>query len=95
LKDKIMEIVSSRDFRSQMSEYLRKALGSDVVIKTRTYGSFRIVPVTEDDTIMSKEEFFAKIDRAKKSIEAGHSHAKKAGETLEAFMGRMQLEGNV
>lgn len=95
IKQQIMEIVSSRDFRSRIGEYLRKALGSDVVIKTRSYGSFRIVPVTEDDTIMSKEEFFAKLDRAKKSIESGHGHAKKAGETLEAFMKRMQLEGNV
>lgn len=90
-----MKIVSSRDFRSQMGEYLRKALSSDVVIKTRSYGSFRIVPVNEDDTIMSKEEFFEKLDRAKKNIEAGHSYEKKLGETLEAFMGRMQLEGNV
>lgn len=90
-----MEIVSSRDFRSQMSEYLRKALCSEVVIKSRSHGSFRIVPVTDDDTIMSKEEFFAKLDRAKKNIEAGHSYEKKLGETLEAFMGRMQLEGNV
>lgn len=90
-----MEIVSSRDFRSQMSEYLRKALSSDVVIKSRSHGSFKIVPVTEDDTMMSKAEFFAKLDRAKASIEAGHRHTMKPGEALEAFMERMQLEGNV
>lgn len=90
-----MEIVSSRDFRSQMGEFLKKALRSEVVIKSRSHGSFRIVPVTDDDTIMSKEEFFAKLDRAKKNIEAGLSYEKKPGETLEAFMGRMQLEGNV
>lgn len=38
IKQQIMEIVSSRDFRSRIGEYLRKALGSDVVIKTRSYG---------------------------------------------------------
>lgn len=39
-----MEIVSSRDFRSQMGEYLRKALSSEVVIKSRDFGSFKLVP---------------------------------------------------
>jgi phd_YefM len=91
----IMEIVSSREFRSQMGEFLKKARSSDIVIKSRSHGSFKIIPVTEDDTMMSKAEFFAKLDRAKTSIEAGHRHAMKPGETLEAFMGRMQLEGNV
>ena len=47
-----------------MGEYLRKALSSEVVIKSRDFGSFKLVPLTEDDTLMSKEEFFAKIDQA-------------------------------
>lgn len=67
-----MEVISSRDFRSQMGEYMRKALCSDVVIKSRSHGSFKLVPVSEDDTLMSKEVFFAKIDRALKNIEEGN-----------------------
>lgn len=90
-----MEIVSSRDFRSQMGEYLRKALSSDVVIKSRSHGAFKIVPVTEDDTLMSKEAFFAKLDKALSSYRDGKGYEMQAGETLEAFMSRMSTEGNV
>lgn len=90
-----MEIVSSRDFRSQMGEYLRKALSSEVVIKSRDFGSFKLVPLTEDDTLMSKEEFFAKIDRAISNLRAGNGYTMMKGESLEEFMERMEIEGNV
>lgn len=90
-----MEVVSSRDFRSQMGEYLRKALSSDVVIKSRSHGAFRLVPVTEDDTLMSKEAFFAKLDKALSSYNGGKHYEMRPGETLEAFIARMSEEGNV
>lgn len=45
--------------------------GEDIVLKSRENGSFKLVPVTEDDTLMSKEEFLAKIDRATQSIKEG------------------------
>lgn len=91
----IMEVISSRDFRAQMGEYMRKALSSDVIIKSRSHGSFKLVPVSEDDTLMSKEAFFAKIDRALQSIEEGHFHTMMPGESVEDFMDRMETEGNV
>ena len=81
-----MEIVSSRDFRSQMGEYLRKALSSEVVIKSRDLGSFKLVPLTEDDTLMSKEEFFAKIDRAIERVRAGQYTEVSTKEELTAFL---------
>lgn len=90
-----MEIISSRDFRSQMGEYLRKALSSEVVIKSRDFGSFKLVPLTKDDTLMSKEEFFAKIDRAISNLRAGNGYTMMKGESLEEFMERMEIEGNV
>lgn len=90
-----MEVISSRHFRSQMGEYMRRALSSDVVIKSRSHGSFKLVPVSEDDTLMSKEAFFAKIDKALQNIESGNYHTMRPGESLEAFMDRMESEGNV
>lgn len=90
-----MEIVSSRDFRSQMGEYLRKALSSEVVIKSRDFGSFKLVPLTEDDTLMTKEEFFAQIDRAISNLRVGNGYTMMEGESLEEFMERMEIEGNV
>lgn len=90
-----MEIVSSRDFRSQMGEYLRKALSSEVVIKSHDFGSFKLVPLTEDDTLMTKEEFFAQIDRAISNLRVGNGYTMMEGESLEEFMERMEIEGNV
>lgn len=81
-----MEVISSRDFRSQMSEYMRKALKTDVIIKSRSLGSFKLVPVTEDDTLMSKKEFFAKIDQALKNIEAGNFVEVRTREELHDFL---------
>lgn len=90
-----MEVVSSRDFRSQMGLYMRKALNSDIIIKSRSLGAFKLVPVSEDDTLMSKEVFFAKIDKALQSIEAGNYHTMLPGESAEDFMERMEAEGHV
>ena len=67
----------------------------EVVIKSRDFGSFKLVPLTEDDTLMSKEEFFAKIDRAISNLRAGNGYTMMEGESLEEFMERMELEGNV
>lgn len=81
-----MKVVSSRDFRSQMGEYLRKALTSDVIIKSRDFGSFKLVPLTEDDTLMTKEEFFAKIDQAIERVRAGQYTEVTNKEELTAFL---------
>lgn len=81
-----MEVISSRDFRSQMGEYMRRALSSDVVIKSRSHGSFKLVPVSEDDTLMSKEAFLAKIDRALQSIEEGNFVEVRTRDELHEFL---------
>lgn len=82
----IMEVISSRDFRTQMGEYMRKALSSDVIIKSRSHGSFKLVPVSEDDTLMSKEAFYAKIDKALQSIEDGNFVEVRTRKELHDFL---------
>lgn len=82
----VMEVISSRDFRSQMGEYMRRALSSDIIIKSRSFGAFKLVPVSEDDTLMSKEAFFAKIDKALANIEAGNFVEVKTKEELHALL---------
>ncbi|MDR1883174.1 MAG: prevent-host-death protein [Prevotella sp.] len=76
-----MLVISTREFREKQGMYLHKVKnGEDIVLKSRENGSFKIIPVTEDDTLMSKEDFFAKIDRAAQSIEEGKGktvHSKK------------------
>ena len=62
------------------------ALRWEVVIKSRDFGSFKLVPLTEDDTLMSKEEFFAKIDRAIERVRAGQYTEVSTKEELIAFL---------
>ncbi len=90
-----MQIVSAREFRSNQGKFLGAARrGQDVFITSR-YGNFRIVPVTDDDTLMSKEAYLAKIEKAIEEIQHGNTHAMKQGESLDDFLTRMEAEGNV
>ncbi|MPM21402.1 hypothetical protein SDC9_67846 [bioreactor metagenome] len=67
-----MIIVSSREFRDKQKSYLDKVdEGVEILIRRGKNKSYKIVPVQEDDTLMSKEEFFAMIDRALEEAEQG------------------------
>jgi len=71
--DSIMVIVTGRDFRANTAKYVDVALrGEDVVVKSRA-GSFRIVPITEDDVVVNKRDLAAELRgaliEAKDSIE--------------------------
>jgi antitoxin (DNA-binding transcriptional repressor) of toxin-antitoxin stability system len=76
-----MLVVSLREFRANQKSYLDKVdEGIDILIRREENKSYKIVPVPEDDTLMSKEDFFAKIDRAAQSIKEGKGktvHSKK------------------
>lgn len=49
-----MQVVSTREFRSNQGRYLTAARkGQSVLLKSR-YGNFKIVPVTEEDTIEAR-----------------------------------------
>ena len=68
-----MVIVTGRDFRANTAKYVDVALrGEDVVVKSRA-GSFRIVPITEDDVVGNKRDLAAELRgaliEAKDSIE--------------------------
>ena len=82
-----MEVISSRDFRSNQSKYLGMAAkGQGIILKTRSLGSFKITPLTEDDTLMSKEEFFMKLERARKEIKEGKGTVLKTKEEIDRFL---------
>lgn len=90
-----MITISSREFRSNQKDYLDKVAQGLEVLITRKNESFKIVKVTEDDTLMSKEAFFAQIEKAIADVKEGRTHAMKAGESVEQFLERMETEGNV
>jgi antitoxin (DNA-binding transcriptional repressor) of toxin-antitoxin stability system len=71
--DSIMVVVTGRDFRANTAKYVDVAYrGEDVVVKSRA-GSFRIVPVTEDDVVINgrdlAEELRGALMEAKESME--------------------------
>jgi len=49
-----MEIVSARNFRVNQTALLNKALNGETVLLTSRVGTFRIVPVTEEDTLTTR-----------------------------------------
>ena len=81
-----MEVVSTRQFRDNMATYLEHITdGQELILKTRDKGSFVIRKVKEDDTLMTKEEFFAKIEESRKQIERGEYTVINTKEELDNF----------
>ena len=68
-----MVVVTGRDFRANTAKYVGVALsGEDVVVKSRA-GSFRVVPISEDDIVVINRALSAEprgvLMEAKDSIE--------------------------
>jgi len=81
-----MLVTSTREFREKQGEYLgRVSKGEDLVLLSRKFGSFKIIPVTNDDTLMSKEKFFAKLKRSKQEIKEGKGIVIRNDEELQAY----------
>jgi len=82
-----MLIISTRQFRENQSLYLGRSKGEDVILKSRTEGCFKIVPVSVDDTLMSKEQLDVVIKKGLQDIEEGRGKEY----TLEELRIRMGL----
>lgn len=49
-----MIIVTGRDYRANLAKYYNLAQkGEDVIVKAR-YGSWKVIPITEDDIVVNK-----------------------------------------
>ena len=48
----------------------------------------RLAAKKEDPTLMTKEEFFARVDEAKAQYDRGEAHMMLPGEDLTAYLGR-------
>ena len=49
-----MQIVSAREFRSNQTAVLKKALNGESVLINSRIGTFKIVPVTEEDSLTTR-----------------------------------------
>ncbi len=55
VKQKIMQVVSARDFRANQTKILTAARKGQTVMLTSRVGNFKIVPITDDDTIIEMD----------------------------------------
>ena len=87
-----MVVVSSREFRANQRKYFDLARSNDVVITSRSHGSYRLVPVSESDTLIDQATLDAKIRQGIADYESGRVHRMNEGESSEDFLGRMISE---
>ena len=87
-----MVVVSSREFRANQKKYFDLAQSSLVVITSRTFGSYKLVPVRDTDTIINEDELQAKINRGIAEYEQGKAIAMTEGETSETYLSRLLSE---
>ena len=90
-----MLTVSAREFRTNQRHYLDQVKQGLELLITRKKDAFKVSRVKKDDTLMTKEEFYAMIDEAKEQARQGLGYSKNPGETWEAFFHRMKVEGHV
>ena len=88
-KEKIMTVISIRDFRANQGKYLGLAASGESVILTSRAGSFKIVPITEDDGLVSKKDFLARVDEARKSIADGKGISVSGKEELDSLLANL------
>lgn len=85
-----MLIITSREFRENQASYFdRVDKGEEILVQRKKNKAYRIVPVKEDDTLMSKQEFFAKIDQAREEVKNGQTYSMNPGESLDDFLERV------
>ena len=88
-----MVVVTGRDFRANTAKYVGVAYQcEDVVVKSRA-GSFRIVPISENDVVINKRDLSAELRgalmEAKESIEG-----KRKLNTLDNLINELQDSNN-
>ncbi len=67
-----MLIVSSREFRDNQKAYLDKIdSGEEVILQRKGNKSYKILPVNENDTLMTKDELLAKVALSLEQIKEG------------------------
>ena len=84
-----MVIVSSREFRANQRKYFDLARINEVVITSRSHGSYRLVPISDGDTLIDHATLDAKIRQGIADYESGKVSRMKEGESSGEFLARM------
>ncbi|MDE5849141.1 MAG: type II toxin-antitoxin system prevent-host-death family antitoxin [Muribaculaceae bacterium] len=75
-----MQVVSAREFRANQGKFLNAAKRGQSVLLTSRYGSFKITPVSEEDTLT--ERICRGLEEVK-LMESGQIPSKSAWELLD------------
>lgn len=82
-----MVVISSREFRDNQKKYF-DLIDTDgqIIVQRGKNKSYKLVPVLEEETLMTEEEFYAMVDKGIKDVEDGRvTRVKK--EDLKKFLG--------
>lgn len=85
-----MLVITSREFRENQASYFdRVDQGEEILVQRKKNKAYRIVPVKEDDTLMNKDEFFAKVEKSLQQAKEGQRFSMNEGESLDDFLARV------
>lgn len=64
-----MIVISTRDFRANQSKFMDMANnGEDIILKSRKNGSFKLVPLTEEDAVIGKRDIMNELRGALQQV---------------------------
>jgi len=82
-----MIVISSREFRDNQKKYFDLIDNDEQIIVQRGKNkSYKLVPVVQNDTLMTEEEFYAKIDKGIQQAKEGKV-VRVSKEELKSFLG--------
>ncbi|MFR9611025.1 MAG: hypothetical protein SNI87_04625, partial [Rikenellaceae bacterium] len=80
-------LLSSREFRANQKSYFdRVDSGEEIIVQRKGDKSYKILPISEDDTLMSKSEFIEKINTSIREIKEGKATTLKGDEEIANFL---------
>lgn len=85
-----MIIISTRDFRANQIKFLDMANnGEDIVLKSREKGSFRIIPINTEDTVVGKRDLIAELSGALQQAKQ-HLEGKQKLQSIESLIDELR-----
>lgn len=82
-----MLIISSREFRANQKSYFdRIDSGEEIVVQRKGNKSYKISPISDDDTLMSKSQFIEKINTSLQHIKEGNATTLNGEEDIVDFL---------
>lgn len=84
-----MIVISTRDFRANQTKFLDMVNnGEDIVLKSREKGSFKLVPISEEDAIFGKRDVMEELKGALQQVKE-HFAGKRKLKSLDELINEL------